>query len=145
MARVQRSAQGMPPTRSATAASRSRARPAPASRPAAGPHKLTGSRRSIRRPPHARVRWDRVGRVALLVVLVIVAGLYVQHALSFFSARSQAREQQSLVRHLQHDNAALLQQQKSLGDPATIALYARKLGMVKPGERPYVITGGRSQ
>ncbi len=104
-----------------------------------------GPRRAMRRPPHARVRWDRVGRVALLVVLIIVAGLYAQHALSFLSARSQARQQQAIVRRLQHDNAELRQQQTSLRDPATIALYARKLGMVKPGERPFVITGGRSQ
>jgi len=99
----------------------------------------------MRRPPHARVRWDRVGRVALLVVLAIVAGLYIQHALSFLSARAQSQHQQALVHRLQHDNGLLLHEQKSLRDPATIALYARRLGMVKPGERPYVITGLPSQ
>lgn len=141
MARAHRSAYGMPPARSAA----SRARTRPASTSGAGPRRLSGPRRVARRPPHARVRWDRVGRVALLVVLVIVAGLYAQHTISFLSARSQSAQQQALVRQLQRDNRELLREQTSLRDPATIALYARKLGMVKPGERPYVITGSPTQ
>jgi cell division protein FtsB len=143
MARAHRSAYGMPPARSASAAPRARTRPASGSRP--GPRRLSGPRLLHRRPPHARVRWDRVGRVALLVVLAIVAGLYVQHAVSFLSARSQSARQQALVHQLQRDNRQLLRQQTSLRDPATIALYARKLGMVKPGERPFVITGSPTQ
>jgi cell division protein FtsB len=89
----------------------------------------------------ARVRWERVGRVALLLVLFVVAGLYVQHALSYLSARSQAQAQQAIVRNLQRDNARLVREQRALRDPATIALDARRLGMVRPGERPYVVTG----
>jgi cell division protein FtsB len=89
----------------------------------------------------ARVRWERVGRVALLLVLFVVAGLYVQHALSYLSVRSQSQGQQAIVRNLQRDNARLLREQLALRDPATIALDARQLGMVRPGERPYVVTG----
>jgi cell division protein FtsB len=87
------------------------------------------------------VRWERVGRVALLLVLFVVAGLYVQHALAYLSARSQSQTQQAIVRNLQRDNASLMRQQRSLRDPATIELDARALGMVRPGERPYVVTG----
>jgi cell division protein FtsB len=88
-----------------------------------------------------RVRWDRVGRIGLLVVLVVVAGVYVQDALSYFSTRSQAEQQGAIVKHLVRANAELLRQQKSLNDPATIVRDARALGMVRTGERPYVITG----
>jgi cell division protein FtsB len=87
------------------------------------------------------VRWDRVGRIGLLVVLTVVMGLYVQHALSYFSTRAQADQQQAVVQRLERDNAALEKQQRSLNDPATIVRDARALGMVRPGERPYVITG----
>jgi cell division protein FtsB len=87
------------------------------------------------------VRWDRVGRIGLLVVLTVVVGLYVQHALSYFSTRAQADQQQAVVQRLERDNAALEKQQRSLNDPATIVRDARALGMVRPGERPYVITG----
>lgn len=79
------------------------------------------------------MRWDRIGRVALVIVLVVVAGLYVQHALSYFAARSQFDSQGATVRALERSNAALRRQAKALQDPATIVLDARKLGMVRPG------------
>ena len=76
-------------------------------------------------------------------MLVIVAGLYVQHTLSYLSTRSQTDEQVSIVHELTRDNARLLRQQRALNNPATIAQDARALGMVRPGERPYVVTGLR--
>jgi cell division protein FtsB len=87
------------------------------------------------------VRWDRVGRVSLLVVLVVVAAVYGQDALSYLHARSQASHQATIVKKLEAENAQLARQQKSLNNPATIVRQARALGMVKAGERPYVITG----
>jgi cell division protein FtsB len=91
--------------------------------------------------PLRRIRWDRIGRIGLLVVLIVVAGLYVQQALAYLSARGQAGEQQSLVRNLQRQNAALARQQQTLRNPGTVEREARELGMVRLGERPYVITG----
>ncbi len=87
------------------------------------------------------MRWDRLGRVGLLVVLAVVAGLYVQQALAYFSVRAQADQQLSVVRSLTRQNAVLTQEEKALNDPATIVHEARVLGMVRPGERPYVVTG----
>jgi cell division protein FtsB len=87
------------------------------------------------------VRWDRLGRVGLLIVLAVVAGLYVQQALAYFSVRAQADQQLSIVRTLTQQNALLSKQQRALNDPATIVHEARVLGMVRPGERPYVVTG----
>lgn len=98
-------------------------------------------RRVAHRGPRGRVRWDRVGRVGLLVVLGVVAALYVQHALSYFSTKAQADQQQAIVNRLTKENAALTREQKSLGDPAVIQQDARQLGMVKAGERPYVVMG----
>lgn len=120
----------MPPARPATAAPRRNPRPAPRKRP-----------RLITRGPKLRVRWERVGRVGLLVVLAIVVGLYVEHTLSYFSTRSEANHQQAIVKQLAHQNAQLSRQVKSLNDPSTIVSQARALGMVRPDERPYVITG----
>jgi cell division protein FtsB len=98
-------------------------------------------RRVVPRAPKVRVRWDRVGRVGLLVVLAVVIGLYVQHTLSYLSARSQAQQQLAITQQLTQENANLVKQQSSLSDPATIVRDARALGMVRQGERPYVITG----
>ena len=120
----------MPSARSATAAPRRRVRTPPPS-----------PRRVTLRAPALRVRWDRAGRIGLLIVLGVVVGLYVQHTLSYISTKSQFDQQQSIVNRLAHQNAALERQQKSLSDPATIVKDARALGMVRPGERPYVIIG----
>ncbi|HWE08136.1 MAG TPA: septum formation initiator family protein [Solirubrobacteraceae bacterium] len=82
-----------------------------------------------------------MGRIGLLVVFAVVVGLYVEHTLSYFSTRAQADQQQAIVRSLSRQNARLTQQQKSLNDPATIIRDARALGMVRPGEQPYVVMG----
>jgi cell division protein FtsB len=94
-----------------------------------------------RATPLRRVRWDRIGRVGLLVVLAVVAGLYVQQALAYLSVRSQSQQQKAIVRQLERQNAALAVQERSLRDPATVQREARALGMVRLGEHPYVITG----
>jgi cell division protein FtsB len=120
----------MPPARPATAQPRRQPR-TPPPRP----------RRVALRAPKLRVRWERVGRFALLFVLAVVVGLYVEHTLSYFSTRAQADDQLGIVDRLVHQNAALARQAKSLNDPATIVRDARALGMVRPGEQPYVITG----
>jgi cell division protein FtsB len=87
------------------------------------------------------VRWDRLGRIGLLVVLAAVVGLYAQHTAAYFSTRSRADQQLAIVHRLAADNHALERQQKQLNDPTTIERDARALGMVQAGERPYVITG----
>jgi cell division protein FtsB len=88
-----------------------------------------------------RVRWDRLGRIALLIVLVVVAGLYVRQGLSLLSTHSQAAHQLAIVHRLQRENEKLVRQRDALNDPSTIARDARALGMVRPGEHPYVVTG----
>jgi cell division protein FtsB len=87
------------------------------------------------------VRWDRVGRVGLLVVLVVVAGLYVQRGMAYLAVRGQANQQKAIVHQLTRANASLRAQQRSLSDPATIVRDARALGMVRVGEHPYEVTG----
>jgi cell division protein FtsB len=88
-----------------------------------------------------RIRWERVGRIALLVVLAVVLGLYVQQGIAYLSVRSQADQQAAIVKRLSHQNAQLSRQERTLNNPATIVQKARQLGMIKPGERPFVVTG----
>ncbi len=120
----------MPPARPATAAPRRNPRPAPRKRP-----------RVVARPPLLRVRWERVGRIGLLIVLAVVVGLYVEHTLSYFATRSQAQQQRAVVTRLTRQNAALTKEEKALNSSSMIISQARALGMVRPNERPYVITG----
>src|SRR5579884_1316499 len=121
----------MPAARTTTAAPRGHRR--------SGPPARRSGQRSRGQP--LRIRWERVGRVVLVVVLAVVVGVYVQRGLAYLSARSQADQQAAIVKELSRQNARLAREQRALGNPATIVLDARKLGMVKPGERPYVVTG----
>src|SRR5581483_11693332 len=94
----------MPPARTTTARattapSRPRTRRARQTRPRPAPGKPRRVRRKAR-SPWARVRWDRLGRTALLIVLVVVAGLYIQHTIEYFSARSTADAQHAIVHQL---------------------------------------------
>jgi cell division protein FtsB len=122
----------MPSARSNAATAAPRRQPRPSAR---------RSPRVVSRPPRLRVRWERVGRIGLLVVFAVVVGLYVEHTLSYLSTRAQANQQQAIVQSLTRQNAQLRAEQRSLDDPATIIRDARALGMVRPGERPYVIMG----
>jgi len=82
-----------------------------------------------------------VGRTSLLIVLAVVAGLYIQHAIEYLTTRAQAHHQRAQVQRLARANAQLRAQQKSLNDPATIKRDARALGMVQSGERSYAVVG----
>ena len=122
----------MPSARPATAPPRRHSRTAP---PRPRPN------RAAARGLRGRVRWDRVGRVSLLVVLCVVAGLYVQQGMAYLAVRSQANHQRAIVQQLSKSNASLHAQQRALNDPATILRDARALGMVRVGEHPYEVTG----
>jgi len=105
------------------------------------------SARRSSRPPAAsslgaaalRVRWDRVGRVALLVLLLVVAALYVGPARSLLSAWQDSNGKQAEVRELQREHDALVRRARALRDPLVVEAEARRLGMVRPGERSYVV------
>lgn len=121
----------MPPASSA-AQPRRRSRTAPAAR---------SRPRLTLRDSALRVRWERLGRVVLVGVFAIVLGLYLKQGLSLLGTHSQAAGQQAIVQRLARENRRLERERAALSDPATIELDARKLGMVNPGERPYVVTG----
>ena len=104
-------------------------------RPAPRPRRISYHR------PSRGIRWDRIGRVALLVVIAIVGLIYVQDGIRWWNAHTAAGRQAAIVKGLQRDNAALNSEARSLQQPATIEREARVLGMVQAGEHPYVVTG----
>jgi cell division protein FtsB len=87
------------------------------------------------------IRWDRQLRLIMLGVLGLVGWVGVHAALNMLATRSQALQEESLVQSLAGQNRALEQEARSLSQPATIIRDARALGMVRVGERGYVVTG----
>jgi cell division protein FtsB len=90
---------------------------------------------------HSPVRWDRVGRVALLLLLVGVLALYVRPAIAYVSALRESHRRQADIARLQADHDRLLARRAALRNPQVIETEARRLGMVRAGERPYVVDG----
>ena len=82
-------------------------------------------------------------RSGLLIVLAVVTGLYIQHAIEYLTTRSQATSEQAHVQQLAHANAQLRARQRALNNPGTIKRDARALGMVQAGERSYAVVGLR--
>jgi cell division protein FtsB len=90
---------------------------------------------------HSPVRWDRVGRVALLLLLLGVLALYVRPGIAYVGAMRESHSRQAEIAHLQADHRRLLTRRAALRDPQVIETEARRLGMVRAGERPYVVDG----
>jgi cell division protein FtsB len=114
-------------------AAHARTRPSTGGRPQQRPRVVAGGGRAI--------RWDRVGRVALLMVLLGVVALYVGPSLSFLHTYREAKARRGEVRSLQGENDRLRARRKALQDPRTLEREARRLGLVKPGERPFIVKG----
>jgi cell division protein FtsB len=90
-------------------------------------------------PRSGGIRWDRVARIALLLALAAVIGLYINPARTYLSTLSQADAKRAQVKRLKAENAQLEAQRQALRNPATIEQAARQLGMVRKGERAYAI------
>ncbi len=94
------------------------------------------------RPAGSRgIRWDRIGRLGVLGVCVLVVLLYVRPLAAIWSARGEATTRQAELKSLQHQHDLLSGRVAALRNPASLEREARRLGMVKPGERAYVIKG----
>jgi cell division protein FtsL len=91
--------------------------------------------------PGARVRWDRLGRVAMLCVLVVLAYLYLSAGVHLLSTWRQARGESAKVAAMQREHNSLQRQHEALGSPGAVEAQARKLGMMRHDERPYIVSG----
>jgi cell division protein FtsB len=119
-------------------ATRARAgRSAPASRRRPAAHK----RRPAARSGASRVKWDRIGRIALVVVLAAVMYSYLNPAIDFFKTYTATTAAKAKLHELQHESTKLHEQVKSADDPTVIDRRARGQGMVAEGETPIVIHG----
>jgi len=91
--------------------------------------------------PSPRVRWDRVGRLALLFVLALLLYLYIGPLSSLATTWHASQERQTRVGELEEVQARLRARRDELRDPRALEREARELGMVRPGERSYVVEG----
>jgi cell division protein FtsB len=99
----------------------------------------TGPRRASHGLKRGGIRWDRLSRVALLVLLGAIMLMYISPAKHWWESTRTAAAQGEELRHLEAENARLQERSALLKDPDTLELEARKLGMTRSDERAYVI------
>jgi cell division protein FtsB len=110
----------------AYAGSTPRRRPAARKRPAA-------------RRAGSRIKWDRVGRIALVLVLVLVGYSYLNPAIEFVKTYTQTTAAKEKFHGLLNENKKLHAEIHSAKNPLVVAEAARSQGMVAEGETPVVL------
>lgn len=88
-----------------------------------------------------RIRWDRLGRIALLFVAAFVVYLYIGPTANWMSTLKESKRRKAEVAALQRENQRLVARRDALRRPLTLEAEARSLGMVRAGEKAYVISG----
>lgn len=77
----------------------------------------------------------------MLGVMVAIVYLYLSAGVRLFSAWGESKRDSAQVRVLEAQNETLQQQHALLASPGTVQAEARRLGMIHPGEQPYVVSG----
>ena len=110
-----------------------------------GSHVAGGRRPAVRRRPAgaAGIRWDRVGRLALVAMLGVIVLLYVSPVKHWIQQSGTRDHQQQRLDDLKRENARLESRLRYLKRPDSIDREARRLGMVKRGERAFVVPKAR--
>ena len=103
------------------------------SRPPRAPGRLVTRR--------ARVRWDRLARLAMLCVMVALAYLYLSAGFSLLSTLAESHRADAQVTTLQAQHRRLVLQRQALSSAGTVEAQARQLGMIFAGERTYIVRG----
>lgn len=108
--------------------------------PLASRRSANRSRRKVgRRIGPSRVRWDRIGRIALVIVLFAVMVSYLNPAMNLFRAWQDSRSSKQQLIELKAENQQLQQQLHDASNPAVVEREARRLGMARYSERAYVV------
>lgn len=91
------------------------------------------TRRTGRRPPF--MRW-------LAVATILVVGLlYYRPLKSYLETKASLEERAAQVRSLRAERDELARKVAESDTPEALAQRARRLGLVKPGERLFIVSG----
>jgi cell division protein FtsB len=127
-------------------ATRARSRTATASRPRKATASRSRRRPAARRKPAprrggSRIRWDRVGRIALTFVLAAVLYSYLNPAIDLVKTYTATSAAKAEFHEMLRENKRLHRRIQTADDPIVISRKARAQGMVAEGETPIVVRG----
>jgi cell division protein FtsB len=98
-------------------------------------------RRPAARRGGTRIKWDRIGRIALVVVLGAVIYSYLNPAIDFVKTYTATTAAKAKLHEQLRENRKLHQAVQSADEPIVVDRKARAQGMVTPGETPIVVRG----
>jgi cell division protein FtsB len=98
-------------------------------------------RRAGRRVGPSRIRWDRLGRIVLVLVLFGVMVSYLNPLVNLLQAWQGSKSSEAQLSQLKQEKLELTHRLREVSSPATLEREARRLGMVKPGEHAYIVHG----
>ena len=115
-------------------------------RPASSAKRRPAARRKPRTPQTAarsasRIHWDRVGRVALTLVLVAVLYSYLNPVIDFVKTYTATTAAKAKLHEVQRENTQLHWRIQNADDPIVLNGQGRAQGMVAPEETPIVVRG----
>ncbi|MGN6558702.1 MAG: hypothetical protein ACTHLH_11940 [Solirubrobacterales bacterium] len=90
----------------------------------------------------SRIKWDRVGRVALTLVLAAILYSYLHPALDFYKTYTGTTAAKAKRHELLRENRALHKRIQSSDERQVVEAEARAQGMVAEGETPVIIHRG---
>src|SRR6476619_6123236 len=94
----------------------------------------TARRKPAARRGASRINWDRVGRVALTLVLAAVLYSYLNPAIDFVKPYTATTGATPELHELLRENRRLHKRVQSATDPIVVSRAARAQGMVAEGE-----------
>jgi hypothetical protein len=98
-------------------------------------------RRPAARSGPSRIKWDRVGRIALTVVLFAVLYSYLNPSIDFVKTYTGTTAAKEKLHGLLDENRRLHDRIQSSDDAIVVQREARAQGMVAEGEKPVVVSG----
>ena len=107
----------------------------------APPRRRPARRRPAARRGASRINWDRLGRIALTLVLAAVLYSYLNPAIDFVKTYTATTAAKAELHELLDRNKKLHRRVQSADDPLVVAREARAQGMVAEGESPIVVRG----
>jgi cell division protein FtsB len=80
-------------------------------------------------------------RWLVLAVALLIGFLYYRPISTYLETKRELERRTSEVRELEEDRAALGRRLAGAESPASVERQARRLGLVRPGERLFIVTG----
>jgi cell division protein FtsB len=102
---------------------------------------MPARRRVRRKAGPSRIRWDRLGRIALVLVLFGVMVSYLNPMVNLLQAWQGSKSSEAELAQLKREKVELTTRLREVSSPAALEREARRLGMVQPGEHAYIVHG----